>query len=119
MTVLGTILGSKAIIEGGLKLIDNLHTSDEEEIQAKVQGKINLLKAYAPFKVAQRYIALLFTFNFIISFWVAVGLWAYGKDMEGFLAIMSAFNLGLIMTMIVGFYFGGGFLESALNKDKK
>lgn len=119
MGILSTIFGSGEVIEKGFDLIDDFHTSDEEIIEAKVKGKIALLQGYAPFKVAQRYLAVMFTLNFLASFWIAVGLWAYGKDMQGFLGIMAAFNLGWIMLTIVGFYFGGGFLEGTINSAKK
>ena len=129
MSILATIFGAPKVIEKGLELIDDAWTSDEEEaeqkretIKQKAQSKIDLMKAYAPFKVAQRYLALMFAGNFLASFWVAVGLWAYGKDMKGFLEIMAAFNLGWIMTAIILFYFGGGLTDSvgkAVKKGKK
>jgi hypothetical protein len=63
--VLGTIFGSKEVIKSGIDLIDDIHTSDEEEIQAKAKAKIDILKGYEPFKVTQRYLALMFTSVFL------------------------------------------------------
>jgi len=126
MGVLETIFGSGKVIEKGLDLIDDAWTSDEEQAQMdnetrkqKAQTKIDLMKAYAPFRIAQRYLAFMFAGNFLMSFWVAVILWSWDRDMEGFLDIMAAFNLGWIMTAIVLFYFGGGLTDSVGSAIKK
>ena len=58
MSILSTILGSGDVISKGLGLIDSMHTSDTEMIEAKTKAKTDLLSAYSPFKVAQRYLAL-------------------------------------------------------------
>ena len=63
--ILTKILGSGDVIKKGLDLIDDIHTSKEEEINAKNKAKIDLLSAYAPFKVAQRYLALMFGFTYL------------------------------------------------------
>jgi len=114
--ILGTIFGSGKVIESGMKLIDDIHTSTEEEIVAKSKAKIDLLKAYEPFKLAQRYIAFAFTGIFIFILLNGVLGSLYGiVDMEN---VDRARNfademwLGQIMIAIVGFYFGGGFIES-------
>ena len=61
MGILATIFGSGDVIANGMKLIDDMHTSKEEEIAAKNKAKVDLMNAYAPFKVGQRYLALMFT----------------------------------------------------------
>lgn len=63
--ILGKIFGSDKVIESGINLIDSLHTSTEEEVAAKAKAKTDLLNAYAPFKLAQRYLALMFTAMFL------------------------------------------------------
>jgi len=116
MSVLASIFGSGKVIEKGLDLIDDAFTSEEESRESKLVAKERLLKSYAPFKIAQRYLAVMFAVNFIVSFWLAVGLWAFGHDMGEFINIMSTFNMGWIMTTIVLFYFGGGLAESIKRK---
>ncbi len=118
-SVLSKIFGTGDVISKGMDLIDSMHTSDEEEIAANAKAKVDLMKAYAPFKVAQRYLAVMFTINFILAFWATVGLWYFDKDMKGFVDIMSAFNIGWIMLTIVGFYFGGGAIEGIRGKFNK
>lgn len=115
-SVLSKIFGTGDVISKGMDLIDSMHTSDEEKIEANAKAKVDLMKAYAPFKVAQRYLAVMFTINFILAFWATVGLWYFDKDMKGFVDIMSSFNIGWIMLTIVGFYFGGGAVEGIKSK---
>ena len=119
LAALASILGSPKVIDKGLELIDDAFESDEEKRESKTKAKIDLMKAYAPFKIAQRYLALMFGLNFIAAFWVAVGLWAFDKDLDGFLTIMSTFNIAYIMMAIVMFYFGGGMIESVARKKDK
>ena len=121
--ILGKILGSDAVISKGLELIDDLHTSTEEEIAAKTKAKTDLLAAYAPFKLAQRYLALMFTAMFI--FIMANGIIGalYGivdlDRVEEAKRFANDMWLGEIMLAIVGFYFGGGAFEGVMNARKK
>jgi len=99
-----------AIINTG----DALVFTDEE--QAKM--KLNMLKAFQPFKLAQRLLAFMFAANFIVAFWVgAVLLLTKSKSFDGYIDLVAAFNFGWIMMAIVSFYYGGGFLNS-LKKGK-
>jgi hypothetical protein len=116
MGILSTIFGSSEVISEGFKLIDSMHTSKSEEIVAKVQGKVNLLNAYAPFKIAQRYLMLMFTITFLASFITVLVMTLIGVgDIDAVKTVLSEFYIGEIMFTIVGFYFGGGFLEGAIN----
>ena len=112
--MLSKLFGSGDVVKEGFKLIDSFHTSDTELIEAKTKSKTDLLTAYHPFKLAQRYLALIFTVNFVLSFWFAVYLWSMGKDLQGFIDLMLSFNTGWIMLTIVGFYFGGGAIEGII-----
>ena len=117
---MATIFGSSSVIEKGFDLIDDMHTSEEEEIAAKVKGKVDLLNAYAPFKVAQRYLALLFSITFLLSFLLVLGMTLAGKgDINAVKQIIADFWIGEIMFTIIGFYFGGGFLEGAIGQAKQ
>ena len=112
LSAIGSILGSGDVLSKGMDLIDDAFESEAEARESKTKAKIDLMKAYAPFKVAQRWLAIMFGINFIAAFWVSVILWALGKDLDGFLKILGAFNIGWIMFSIVTFYFGGGLSES-------
>jgi len=119
MGIFATIFGSGAVIEKGMDLIDDMHTSDEEEIAAKSKAKVDLLNAYAPFKIAQRYLALLFTGTFIFSFTLVLAMTLAGiGDIKEVKTVLSDFYIGEIMLAIVMFYFGGGAFEGALKTRK-
>lgn len=117
--IFAKIFGMGNTIEKGFELINNLHTSTEEEINALTNAKVSIMASYAPFKIAQRYLAVLFTLNFIFVFWVSILLWATGKDFDSFVEILESFKIGWIMLTIVGFYFGGGAYEGILNSKNK
>lgn len=119
MGILSKIFGSGDVIAKGLDLIDDMHTSTEEEIKAKSKAKTDLLVAYAPFKLAQRYLALMFAFTFLASFILVLGMTLFGSaDTEQVKTIMSEFYIGEIMISIVLFYFGGGAFEGVIEKRK-
>lgn len=124
------LLGAGEVVREGIQLIDDMHTSDVERIQAdseatvalikaKTEQKAELVKAYAPFKKAQRWLMLFFVTNFFASFWIAVIMWGQGKDYKGFLEIFTGFQIGWCMLTIVAFYFGGGFVEGAIGATRK
>jgi len=115
MSILGTIFGSREVIAGAVKLIDDMHTSDTEVIEAKTAARVKLLEAYEPFKVTQRYLALLFSWVFILSFVLVLGMTIAGSvDIDRVRAVLGEFYIGTITVMIIGFYFGGGFAEGII-----
>jgi hypothetical protein len=103
-----------------MDLIDAIHTSDEEEINAKAKAKVDLLGAYAPFKIAQRYLAVMFTVVFLFIMLNGILGALYGVvDMKSVNEAKDFANdmwLGEIMLAIISFYFGGGFIESINRK---
>lgn len=119
MGVLSTIFGSGEVIANGFKLIDDMHTSEVEAIEAKTKAKTDIMASYAPFKVAQRYLALMFGFTFIASFLLVLGLTLAGVgDIAAVRGVLNEFYIGEIMLAIVGFYFAGGFGEGLINARK-
>ena len=117
--VLGKILGSDSVIKQGMKLIDEMHTSTEEEIAAKSKARIDLMNAYAPFKLAQRYLALMFGFTFLASYIIVLTMTIAGTgDPDAVTKVMEQFSINYAMMIILGFYFGAGALESFQNKKK-
>jgi len=119
LAVLGKILGSGDVVKQGMKLIDDMHTSTEEEIAAKSKARIDLMNAYAPFKLAQRYLALMFGFTFLASYIIVLTMTIVGKgDPNAVTQVMEQFSINYAMMIILGFYFGAGALESFQNKKK-
>ena len=130
MGILSNIFGTGEVVKKGLELIDEAWTSDEEKaeneakiIEAKTNAKTTLLNAYAPFKLAQRYLALMFSsvFLFIMMNGVLGALygWVDMNAVQEAIRFANEMWLGEIMLTIIGFYFGGGLVESYKNKDKK
>ena len=129
LQILGNIFGTGEVVKKGLELIDEAWTSDEEKadnkvkiIEAKTNAKATLLNAYAPFKLAQRYLALMFStvFLFVMINGILGALYGW-VDMEAVNEAKKFANemwLGEIMITIVGFYFGGGIIESYKKKRK-
>lgn len=113
LQLFGKIFGSEEVISKGLELIDDAFETEAEERESKAKQKINLLNAYAPFKLAQRYIAMMFTFTFLICFFtvLACTLFEIGKPDE-VIKVMETFSIEWIMGTIVLFYFGGGLVDS-------
>ncbi len=129
MGILSNIFGTGEVVKKGLDLIDEAWTSDEEKaeneakiIEAKTNAKATLLNAYAPFKLAQRYLALMFStvFLFIMVNGVVGALygWVDMNNVQEAKRFANEMWLGEIMLTIIGFYFGGGMIES-WKKDKK
>ena len=118
--VLAKILGSDKVIEKGLNLIDDMHTSSEEEIAAKSKARIDLMNAYAPFKIAQRYLALMFGFTFLLTYVLVLAMTLSGQgDPNAVTQVMEQFSINYAMLIILGFYFGGGAVEGFIEKRKK
>jgi len=114
------ILGSDKAISKGIDLIDSMHTSSEEEIAAKAKAKTDLLQAYAPFKVAQRWLALMFGLTFLGSYILVLGMTISGQgDPNAVTKVMEQFSINYAMLIILGFYFGGGAVEGFMEKKKK
>lgn len=120
MGILANILGGSDVIKAVTEVIDAVHTSDEEELRARADAKVKLIQAYAPFKLAQRYLALLFCATYLMIFWMvmAVTLWNDGGVNE-IISVMAEFKIAYIVLLIIGFYFGGGFTEGIVEKVRK
>ena len=108
MGIWSKLFGSDNVIQAGIDGIDAMVYTDEE----KGRHKIALLNAYAPFKLAQRLLAVTFCIpyavawfvTFIASFFIGVT-----KQLE---MLLSPVGLSSIVLAIVVFYFGGGAMSS-------
>ena len=107
-----------AIVDTG----DMLVYTDEEKAdynQKKRELKIEFAKSMAPYKVAQRAIAIASTMNFILAFWAGVGLyvWSTKEMFKDYISLVNTFQIGWIMMVIISFYFLDGSM-SWFKKDK-
>ena len=115
--MLGRLFGTKNGIKEATKIIDDAFYTKEERIQDKVE----LLKAYTPFRNTQRILAFGFSFFFLAFVLVYVGLELMGLGDKAtiILEAIKAFNFGSIVEYILMFYFGGGALNSLADVMKK
>lgn len=114
--VLGKLFGSDKVIDGAMKGIDAIVYTDEEKANmelSKAKVKIELLGAYAPFKIAQRYLAIMFSGAYIFLMGIAAGMALLELKYQPILDVVEVFSLGYIVLAIVTFYFGGGLVSSA------
>lgn len=114
--LLGKIFGSDKVIESGIKLIDSFHTSTEEEIAAKTKAKVEIMQAYAPFKLAQRVIAFSFTFVYLSCFGLVLAFTLTDRvtDADKVKQVLEDFQIGWAMMIILSFYFAAGAAEGIL-----
>jgi hypothetical protein len=119
--LLGKIFGSGEVIKSGIDLIDSFHTSTEEEISAKTKAKVEIMNAYAPFKLAQRVIAFSFTLTYLSCFSMVLGFTLMDKldDADKVKRVLEDFQIGWAMIVILGFYFGAGAAEGFMERKKK
>lgn len=114
--LLGKIFGSDKVISSGIALIDSFHTSTEEEIAAKTKAKVEIMQAYAPFKLAQRVIAFSFTFVYLGCFGLVLAYTLAGQvsDADKVKQVLEDFQIGWAMMIILSFYFAAGAAEGIL-----
>lgn len=125
MSIAGWLFGGddvkKKMVDGIYNGVDAMVYTDEE----KKENHKTFLKLYEPFKVAQRYLSLIFSIPFACLhlgiFALRVALWDSVAFQAAAKVIQSDINesLGLIVITIVGFYFAGGTVEGAIKAFKK
>lgn len=147
MSIWSSLFATKDIVEKGVDAVisagDKLVYTDEEKMDMKLKIRehhLALLKASEPFKVAQRLLALWFSFLFGVAFIIGLIITLINiklkydykvevmnnpelantqlvlLDTTQLFALVSAFSLGVIMITIVAFYFGGGTINSLRGK---
>lgn len=116
MGIFSRLLGSDKIIDNVSSGLDKVYLSKEE----KADIHIKFLSVYEPFKVAQRFLALLVGIPYIITHLVSVVYMIKGLD-ELALKIADANNgaLGEPFFWIMSFYFMGGLIEGGVRAYKK
>ena len=124
MSITSWILGGKdvkeKVVDGIYNGIDNMVYTDQE----KKDNHAKFVALYEPFKVAQRYLSLIFGVPFALLhtliFSVRVAYWNNADLQTSMKVIQVDINesLGLIVLTIIGFYFAGGVVEGGLKAFK-
>jgi len=110
MGIFSRMLGSDKIIDAGIKGIDSIYYSDQE----KAENKKAFLKLYEPFKLAQRYLALIFSVPYVFMV-VVTFIASFFVDVSVQKEILTG-DIGTIVGMIVAFYFFGGTISGGFKK---
>ena len=101
----------------GISYTDNNVAEDKAKAKlAKTKAKVDLMKAYAPFKIAQRYLAVLFGVTYISTYIFVIVLTSQSKEPDKYIEVMKAFSIDWAMLTILAFYFGAGLSESIMRK---
>lgn len=104
----GKMFGTQTSIKYQINFINSLNISDElKEYQIK-----KVFENSTSFKIIQRVIAFIFTLIYVIAIILALLSNYLGIDYKAIIAIIAAFNLGMIILAILGFYFSGGAISS-------
>ena len=110
MGVLSKLLGSDKVVGSGLKMLDSAFYTDQE----KAENKKAFLKLYEPFKVAQRYLALIFCVPYSLAVFITFAA-SFFMEVEKQQALLTG-DIGTIVGIIVGFYFLGGSFSGGFKK---
>jgi hypothetical protein len=119
--LIAKIFGSKQVIGAAISGIDKSIFTREEQ----ADYTLKIMKAYEPFKLAQRLLAVMFSAVFLLAFIVTFGFFTYGSVTDSEMIISASREmlnltwevLGTPISLIVGFYFMGG-LVNGINKKK-
>lgn len=124
MSITSWILGGSDVKE---KIVDGIYDGVDKMIYTDEEKKDNhakFLALYEPFKVAQRYLSLVFSVPFALlhtlAFSLRMALWDNAALQASMKIIQGDINdsLGLIVLTIVGFYFTGGVVEGGIKAFK-
>jgi len=130
MGIWATLFGNENVIkkaaDGIYNGVDAAFYTDEE----KSKGFLNLLKGYEPFKIAQRLLMLVICIPYVVVWILCSGMLvsvgfvdpAYGKQIAEAALTLGELNndtLGIPVSLVVAFYFGGGALEGVVNRMKQ
>jgi hypothetical protein len=135
MSLFGKIFGTKDVIK---KAADGIYNGVDASFfteEEKAEYRLNLLKAYEPFKLIQRVLATLVT-SVYLGVWVLSAIlyvisiffdpctvevvckYVQLQEVSKDLAMMNNTTLGNPFLAIMGLYFAGGMLEGALRSKK-
>jgi sterol desaturase/sphingolipid hydroxylase (fatty acid hydroxylase superfamily) len=115
---LGNLFSSESMVDNAMSAVGKMVFTQEE----KSDYLLRFLKAYEPFKIAQRLLALSFSSVFLLVYIISVGIFLLGTFAKEEFYVLQAYELmkwntdtlGLTVSIIIGFYFAGGMLEGAV-----
>ncbi len=115
MGLLSKLFGDESVIDAGISGIDKAFYTDEEKDDnniIKSQLKTAILKAYEPFKLAQRLMMLVVGIPYVICFIGAFSA-SFWIDTTVQMEMLDG-RIGAVFEGIALFYFGGGLIEGGI-----
>lgn len=114
-----SIFGKGDVINKAANGIDKVIFTDEE----KSDYMLKLLKAYEPFKLMQRYLAVMFGGAYLLVWLACAVMFIFGAVLgngeliqgSDMLAQRNNEALGTPVSLIMSLYFGGGAIEGIIN----
>lgn len=133
MSFLSKLFGSEAVIKSGIAGIDKAFYTKEEQADDDIKRigfKLAFMKAYEPFKIAQRLLALIISIPFALIHLLSCVIWlisifTFRETPEIYslvvgelwkVADMNNSTLGEPLMWILIFYFAGGAGEGIISK---
>ena len=120
------LFGTGKVVDGIYNGVDKIIFTKEE----RADHFLKILKAYEPFKILQRFLALIIGIPYMLVYITSAGLYVYGFTIDDLvhaqrvieaskeLASMNNENLGTPLAIILSFAFGGGMIEGGLRAFK-
>lgn len=127
MSFWASLFGGTDLVEKAANGLDKLNFSDQE----KAAHYLEVLKNIEPFKLAQRWIAVIVIVPYVLIWILCAALFAGAAmadaepsaarliQISDMLASRNNDNLGFPVSLILGFYFAGGALEGIVSRWKK
>lgn len=117
MGILAKLFGSDRVIE---KATDGIYNGTDKLIytnEEKIDNFKSILKLYEPFKIAQRFLALVFGIPYAVA-WFITFISSFYVEVTYQLQLLNG-TIGQINLAIIGFYFLGGAVSSFAGTKKK
>lgn len=114
MAFWGRLFGSEKVIDAGISTIDKAFYTNQEKAEdgmKAMQLKAVLLQSYAAFKIAQRFLALIYGIPYVTA-WFATFAASFFVDVVEQMEFLTNSDMAIANLIILGFYFGGGAAES-------
>lgn len=113
-----SLFGRGDIVDKAAKGVDAVFYTEQE----KAGYMLKLLKAYEPFKLMQRYLAVMFGGTYLMVWLACAVMFIFGAVLgngeliqgSDMLAQRNNEALGTPVSLIMGLYFGGGALEGLI-----
>ena len=113
------LFGTKEVVKNGMEMADEAFFTDQEDAELSlehVKTKVDIIKAYHPFRKAQRFMMMIVMPPYCLA-WFVTFLCSFKFDVDKQIGMLtSTTGLPAIALAISIFYFGGGVVNSFKNK---